>query len=78
MLARQTAQFVIKIDFVEFQAGISAGQHEDIVHENMRHFLAIANFSTAGNHESAWLSPKSTMVVFDFKFPYTHADRDSV
>ena len=52
-LCRQIAQFVIKILVDGFQAGIDAGQHEDIVSERRRHFLAIANFSIAGNQLSA-------------------------
>jgi hypothetical protein len=50
---RQIAQFVISNFVVEFQAGISEGQHEDIVKESNRQFLTFASSSIAGNHVSA-------------------------
>lgn len=78
VFARQIVQFVINFKVVEFHAGISAGQHDDIVKEYRRHFFASANFSTAGNHESAWLSPKRTIVVFEVLFPYMHVAVDAV
>jgi hypothetical protein len=50
---RQMLQFSISIFVVEFQAGMLAGQQEDIVREISFHLLAIANFSIAGNHDKA-------------------------
>jgi hypothetical protein len=38
---------------VEFQAGISEGQQEDIVKEIRRQFFALAKSSIAGNHDRA-------------------------
>jgi hypothetical protein len=73
---RQRAQFVINLLVVAFQAGISLGQQEDMVSETSFHFLAMASFSIAGNHESAWLSPNKIMVVFDLRLPYSHEDND--
>ena len=67
--SRQIGQFDISAFFVEFQAKMSEGQHEDIVKEASFHFFAIAKRSIAGNQESAWLSPNKTIVVLDFKFP---------
>ena len=48
--------------FFGMYAGMSAGVQADIVSERSRQPLRIAIFSTAGNHERAWLSPKRTIV----------------
>jgi hypothetical protein len=50
---RQIGQLSILLFVIEFHAGISAGQHDDIVSESNFQLLAIANLSIAGNHESA-------------------------
>jgi hypothetical protein len=50
---------------------MSAGEQVDIVTSSSRQPSRLAKPSTAGNHDNAWLSPKSATVVGEVGFPYT-------
>jgi hypothetical protein len=54
----------------EFQIVIVEGEQADIVRLSSRQPWRLATRSTAGNQESAWLSPKRAIVVVDDRCPY--------